>query len=81
MPPGFSEEQEALIEKIAWSVGDAISERIRTERAQDIRLHFAECAHGKAISRAKWVFVGALILGPLLGGGGGALLARILMAM
>jgi len=71
MPPGFSEEQKALIEQTAWRVGekreermDAIEARLDAKMIERIGAHERGCPVAKKLAVVATVFA-------LLGGGVG----------
>jgi hypothetical protein len=65
---GFGEGQEAIIERIAWRVGDKIVERVVPLIEQRITTHSMECPTAKRVSKAFWIVLG-VAAGIGLGGG------------
>jgi len=82
MPSEFSEGQIALIEKIAFRVGDVIVGRIKEAQATAIQLHAATCDAKVELSgihrSIKYLLVGVCIGGILVGGGGAIGLLKLL---
>ncbi|HUT60119.1 MAG TPA: hypothetical protein VNA25_19910 [Phycisphaerae bacterium] len=73
MPPGFSEEQKALIEQVAWKVSEKLEERIAAHLAAlDGRMVERIDAHAKGCSIGKKVGIVATMFG-LAGAGLGLL--------
>lgn len=74
----FTEEQKALIEKVAWEVGDKIHERMIIAIRAQITSHVASCQTTKRL-KAVWFLMLGVAIGFGLGGGGiGYLVAQIL---
>lgn len=48
---GFTKEQEAFIENVAWKVGKAMKDEM-------LKTHIATCPHGSRITRAFWLALG-----------------------
>ena len=75
MPPGFSEEQKALIEQVAWRVAEKVEERVAAHlEALDDRMveridaHTKSCPVGRKVGLvAALSGLGGVVLGGLLG--------------
>ena len=76
---GFTEEHKAMVEQIAWKIGDAVAERLQKNFSAEIKLHQAECAHGKKINKIVLLSVGIAIGLGAAGGGIGVALTRLLI--
>ena len=72
---GFNKGQEAIIERVAWRVGDKIVDRVVPLIDQKIKEHGLECPTTKKVSRAFWIVFG---IGLGVGIGGGFTLGSIL---
>jgi len=75
---GFTEEQKALIEKVAWTVGDGLQKRFEQQLGQALALHAAQCPTSRRVDRAFWALAGAALFGGLTGGGMVTLLRMLL---
>jgi hypothetical protein len=53
---GFTQEQEAFIEKIAFKVGDVIEARLKEHQAESLELHAAKCVALKRLN--KYIYIG-----------------------
>ncbi len=60
----------AIVREIAWEVSDTIMERIEKRQDEQIEAHQSNCPTGRAVSRAKWLFVGIAIGAGLVGSSG-----------
>ena len=73
--------EEALVEKIAWKVGDAVIQRLEAVMtlavATAIRLHAAECPTQRDVSLYRARAGGFILAFSLIGGFVGALLVVI----
>lgn len=64
-PNTFTENQKAMIEKVAWDVGDKIAERLCAKVDERIDLHAAKCPavqSRKAIKIMVGILMAALII-------------------
>lgn len=68
MGNGFSEEQEALIEKIAWKVSEKIEIRLEKHIATSVATHQSDCPHGKKVGRVFLIGIGVAIGAVVVGG-------------
>lgn len=53
--PGFTKEEEAFIETVAWRVSEKISERLSERIEERITAHQDGCPHGRRIGRIALV--------------------------
>ena len=54
----FSEGEKAIIEKIAYAVGENLIGRFSEKMLEAFKLHTTDCPYGKKITRAFWIGVG-----------------------
>ena len=64
---GFTEGQEALIERIVWDVWDRLRPEIAKEIAAAIKNHSTDCRAVQFYQRTLWVLLGFGCLGAYFG--------------
>ena len=82
MPPkhdGFTEGERAIIERVAWAVGDKLQERLEGRIADAVSRHAETCPLKGKITLGKGVAIGLACA--ITGGGAGAVINRIIAAL
>ena len=69
---GFTREQQAFIREVAFAV-------LKEGLEPALALHAAECPHGKAVTKWKYILLGILLCLGVLGVGGGVSAASVLL--
>ena len=85
----FSKGQEAIIEKIAFVVGDRIKTDLTEHFVNVIKLHQSDCPAIKAAEQwpkqarafSKGFILALIVISTVLGGAGGALAAKIIAVL
>ena len=70
MANGFTPDQEAFIERVAYEVVEKAGPRL-------IKMHLLACPHGRAITKWKWVTIGVAIGCGVTGLAGGLSMAGL----
>ncbi|MBE3124817.1 MAG: hypothetical protein IMZ57_04075 [Acidobacteria bacterium] len=63
----FTENDKAMIEKIAYAVGEVFAARTATRMEEFVKAHHRDCSYGERLRRAFWmgagIGAGCLLLG------------------
>lgn len=80
MANGFTQEQTAWIEKVAWQVADAMIARQKGEREAELRHHTETCPVGKQVGRWRNILIGVAIGVGLVTGGSAPYIVKAVFA-